>query len=209
MLTYHVATELVEPLARLGITGFDSFLTYAGGDLIAPDPSKPNKRPVRRLTLEVGGRAKCYYLKQAPRVRLSKCISHLWQGRWPHVSAYREYKMLRFCRQRGIPVMQAVAWGEKRRAGWPLCGFLLVKQVIGEELPKRYLHAGQKKRRQLMHAYGALIGFMHRSNVKSKVRVRDIVCVAAEITDFRSGFVLIDRESGSPYPVKLPLATRS
>jgi hypothetical protein len=209
MLTYQVASELIEPLARIGITDFDSFLAYADGDLIAPDPAKPDKRPVRRVTLKIKGRAKHYYLKQAPHVRISKCINHLLQGRWPHVSAYREFKMLRFCRQQDIPVMRMVAWGEKRRLGWPLCGFLLVEEVFGDELPKRYLHAGQGERRQLMHAYGALIGFMHQRGVKSKVRVRDIICVTHRIVDFRDGFILIDRESGCPYKVRLSLAKRA
>jgi len=191
---FFIDPEIREPLIKEGFQGYKQFLSYSGGELV----SLQTKRPVRTLYLIVNGRRKKYFLKQVPSESPRVNIKRIRKGRPLHVNTFRELQMLKFYEEQGLPVMQAKGWGERRLGKWPLNGFLLVEEVQGAEFSDLYKSLSRPRQKQLLHAYGALVGYLHRSGISSRVRCRDIKCTTDSFDHFKQCMVIIDRECGKP-----------
>jgi hypothetical protein len=199
--------ELDDALRSQGLlgAGLDSLLAYSGGTLV----SRRKKRQVRTLELRVGGKTRCYFLKQA-RGEGRRVFRDLFRSRrTAQISTTRERDLVEVFRQAGFPVMRVVGWGERRRLGWPVAGILLVEKVDGEEYVARYQRSSLRQRRVMTRAYGRLVGQLHRAGIDSKVRPRDLICCSDDLQDPRSALVVIDRERGRRSRQPLSLALRS
>lgn len=203
--TMTIVDGLEPALAERGLQTFDDFLAYSD----ATPVSRRGKRPVRPLRLQVNGREEGFYLKQfrlTPRHLLVETVKR----RLPiQASTSRELAIIRLLEQHDVPVMTPAAWGERRRFGLPVAGFLLVRAVEGEPLVDRYLRATIPLQKRLRYLHGSLIGTLHQRGIFTKVRPRDVIVVRESWDNFRHSMVVIDRERGKTKPVKLPMPLRA
>ena len=189
----------------IGLQSYDDFIEFTGGELV----SRAEKSPVRKIMLESNGISSNYYLKQTAIFRyrtanqqtstkkhISSMLRMLRRGRWPHCRSFLEYLSVVYYQRLNIPVMEPIAWGEKRFLGWPLNGFVLVKESVGESLSVAFSNATENSRRKLAYSYGSLLGCMHYNGVFDGARCRDVICKTDDSRDFRKSLVAIDRERG-------------
>lgn len=87
--------------------------------------------------------------------------------------------------------MEPVAWGERRQLGLPACGFLVVREVAGQEVAELFDQADGWEKRVLMEDAGRLIGRLHAKGFFHPVRLKDLIHT-------EGGMVLIDRETSKP-----------
>ena len=165
--------------------------------------SRPSKRSVRTLYLDIAGKKRKYFLKQACAQSLHAVLKALRRLQPPHSDTSREVLLLELFRDQGIPVMNPVAWGEHTVLGWPIRGFILVEEVVGNKFVDVYRGASLRVRRRLFRLYGELVGALHRKGIDSNVRPEDLICVSDNYANFRNCFVVIDCERGYPHLVKL------
>ncbi len=191
-------------MANIGISQFNDFTNYSGGVLV----SRPSKRQVRTLYLDVAGHRKKYFLKQAGPQPVADILKAWRCCQWPCSEMARELLIIQLFRDQGIPVMNPVAWGERRGFGWSMGGFMLVEEVVGREFVEVYRTALPHNRRRLMRVYGELLGTLHQRGIDSKVHPRDLICVSEDFHSFRTCLVVIDRERGQTHLVDLSLQDR-
>lgn len=84
------------------------------------------------------------------------------------------------------------------RLGVPQDGFIMTREVEGENLEDLFLAADAKGRAAIMDRLGTLVAGLHRDGFYATVRIRDIICSPRE--DGESELVLIDRETRNPAP---------
>jgi tRNA A-37 threonylcarbamoyl transferase component Bud32 len=147
---------------------------------------------VQQLTRVSGG---VFYLKRVGPESLKIHLRTLLCGRRPHSGALRELTLLQSLRHAGFQTMEPVAWGERRRFGFPLDGFLVVRKVQGDEVANLFDGMDGSRRRRLMEETGRLIGRLHAKGFFQPVRLKDLILA-------ESGLVLIDRETSKPWPVR-------
>jgi hypothetical protein len=188
----------------MGLSEFQDFVDYSDGLVV----SRPSKRPVRSLYLTVAGHRRKYFLKQAWGESIRGVLKALCRHQAPHSSAIRELFIIELFRDQGIPVMNAVAWGEHKVFGWPVAGFLLVEEVVGGNFVNAYREVSLRIRRRMMWVYGELMGALHQRGIRSNVLLRDLIFTSQVYTTFRKCLVVIDREHGLPYSVNISLKQR-
>ena len=152
-----------------------------------PD-GNPYKK-VQRLTVEDGS---VFYLKQIGREPSKHHLRTLFCGHIPYSRALRELRMLKKLRSAGFITMEPVAWGERRCFGVPLDGFLVVREVRGEEVSELYKRSSGLEKRILLETVGRLVGQLHAKGFFQPVRLKDLILTEA-------GLVLIDRETSKPW----------
>jgi len=200
-----VRPEYEKPLrAVLPLDDHDRMMTFSGGEEVGRNPRKV----VRRIVCGAEGDGGVYYLKQAWHRGALDWMRAAMRSRGVRIVTDRERHMLALHRKAGIPVMQEVAWGRKALAGVPLSGFLVVQGVEGVDFAEAYHRIGERERRDLMGAYGALVGSMHTRGLDALARTTDVFCVSDRYDDFTRAFVLIDREWGALTLVPMPLKRR-
>lgn len=133
-----------------------------------------------------------FYLKQTGREPFMYYLRMLLCGHIPCSGALRELKMLQTLRRAGFMTMEPVAWGERRRFGFPVSGALVVREVRGREAADLFEHADGPDRRILMDAAGRLVGQLHAAGFFQPVRLKDLIRT-------EEGLVLIDRETSKPW----------
>lgn len=138
------------------------------------------------------GDGSVFYLKQTGRKPFKYYLRTLLCGHISHTGALRELKMLQELRSAGFLTMEPVAWGERRRFGFPVSGALVVREVRGREVADLFRHADGPDRRILMEAAGRLIGQLHAAGFFQPVRLKDLIRT-------EEGLVLIDRETSKPW----------
>ena len=103
----HINESIKSSLAKIRISEFQDFMNYSAGKLV----SRPSKRHVRTLYLDVAGRKRKYFLKKtgipSPQEVL-KALCRLWPL---HSDTSHELLLLELFRDQGIPVMNPLAWG--------------------------------------------------------------------------------------------------
>ncbi len=144
---------------------------------------------VQQLPRVSGG---VFYLKRVGPESLKIHLRTLLCGRRPHSGALRELTLLQSLRHAGFQTMEPVAWGERRRFGFPLDGFLVVREVKGDEVANLFNRSTGREKRALMEAAGQLIGRLHSKGFFQPVRLKDLILTEA-------GLVLIDRATSKPW----------
>ncbi len=200
----HVDESIRPSLANIGISEFQDFVNYSTGQLV----SRPSKRHVRTFYLEVAGKKRKYFLKQTGIQPIQVALKAWCRFQLPRSDTARELLLLELFRNHGIPVMNPVAWGERRVFGWSICGFILLEEVVGKEFVEVYRAVSLPRRRRLMWVHGELMGALHHMGIESKVHPRDIICISQDYTTFRKCLVVIDRERGCTHPINISLQDR-
>lgn len=171
--------------------------------------SRPSKRHVRTLYIDVAGQKRKYFLKQTGMQSLQVALKAWCKFQLPRSETARELLILELFRDHEIPVMNPVAWGECRVLGWSVRGFILVEEVVGREFVEVYRDASLRSRRRLMRVHGELMGTLHQKGIETKVHLRDLICVSQDYETFRKCLVVIDRERGLTRQVNISLTQRA
>ncbi|MDH5588252.1 MAG: hypothetical protein OEZ05_16670 [Nitrospirota bacterium] len=202
--TLYINPTLRPSMANIGISEFKDFAKYSEGTLV----SRPSKRQVRTVYLDVAGHRKKYFLKKAGPQSVREILKAWCCYQRPCSEMARELLIIQLFRDQGIPVMNPVAWGERKGLGWSMGGFMLVEEVVGREFVEVYQTASPQIRRRLMRVYGELLGTLHQKGIDSKVHPRDLICTSEDYETFRKCLVVIDRERGQTDLVDLSLQDR-
>lgn len=133
-----------------------------------------------------------FFLKCSEKEPPGRYLRTIFSGRFPHSAAVRELCMLQKLQTAGFETMESVAWGEQRKFGIPVRGFLLVQEVKGEEFSDLFSQADGRKKKVLMREAGALIAKLHTAGFFQPVRLKDLIRT-------EQGLVLIDRETSKPW----------
>ncbi|MEX2491419.1 MAG: lipopolysaccharide kinase InaA family protein [Nitrospirales bacterium] len=177
----HINATIRPVLANIGISQFKDFSHYSGGALV----SRPAKRRVRTLYLDVDGQRRKYFLKQAGSQSVQEVVKAWCRFQLPCSDVVRERSIIQLFHDHGIPVMNPVGWGECKIFGCSRGGFMLVEEVVGQEFVEVYRAASLRSRRRLLWVHGELMGTLHHQGIDSKVHPRDLICVSEDYADFR------------------------
>lgn len=179
-----------------GLETLDEFLHSPVGELL---DSGRNGRELRRITIGLQGQTRTFYLKRLAREPFMKLAQMLLFGYLPRSGPMREQLLLSRLNRAGFATMKTVAYGEKRRLGWPVAGFLLVEEVQGQDVAEFYRACPPVMRAQLLSALGRFFGRLHGAGFFQPVRLKDIF-LRGTFDGPGNGyeFVLIDRETSKP-----------
>ena len=181
-----IEPSLEKPLRLLGFEAFESWMRCAEGESV----SRGRSGDVVRLN--IGGEA--FFLKRRHGESPMAMIGMLLHGHRPLGGAMREVRMLEQLSSCGFDVMQAAAYGERRRWGLPYESFLLARAVTGESAAGIYQNVGPMARRDLMQRIGMLTGQLHAAGFFDHLRPKDL------IVEPDGTLTLIDRECRHPWP---------
>ncbi len=185
----------------LGDAGFDSpetLLEGAVGELLDADGQG---RELRRLKIDWQGKSRSFYLKRVGTEPAGKLLRMLVYGRKPSSGPIRELMMIQALQDAGIDVMRPVAWGEERRGGMPVRGFLLVEGVAGHDVAELFEPLAPADRNALCRALGCFVGRLHLGGFFQVVRLKDVFWSMGEAgPGAEHVFTLIDRETSKPWP---------
>lgn len=151
-------------------------------------------RDVRRLDLD----GQKLYLKRCHTEKLSSALESYCRGKLAHSKPYKEMLQFRYLTHRHFAVAEVVAAGEELNYGIPLKGFIMTREVPGQDLARVYHAADKDTRRCIMSDFGSLLGRLHNCGFYGSTRLKDTFidgdpCKSPTLT-------LIDREARSPYP---------
>lgn len=167
--------------------------------------SKPTKREVRSFQLD----GDTYYLKRSPFEGFRK----FWRlkSKTPPVRTTldKERQIIRLFEQANIPVMQVVAYGEKKFLGIPVASLLVVNDVKGRAFQDVFTNETRTNRRKLAAAFGSLTAAVHNAGINSIVRIFDVLCTSRPSTNYRDCLAVIDREHGDLRQQPLDRKTRA
>ena len=190
-----INSDLVPALKEMGLAAYENFRDDDVGTILRQDSYQ---REVRLLDLDIDGYRQQFYLKRVGREPLTHSIRMLIQGRYPESSPMREKRLLLAMRQEGFSVMDVVAWGEERKFGFPVSGFLIAEKVHGDEVAKIYETLSAENKALLFRTIGRLSGRLHLAGFFQQVRLTDLICRYDENTG-QFSLTLIDRETGKPW----------
>lgn len=190
-----IDSRLNQALNEIGLIEYENFRDDNVGTILRRDSYH---REVRLLDVKIDGHLQQLYLKRVGREPLTHSIRMLIQGRYPESSPMREKLLLRSMQQEGFPVMDVVAWGEERRFGFPVSGFLIAEKVHGDEVAKIYDTLSSDEQALLFRSIGSLLGNLHLAGFFQQVRLTDLIC-RYEKNKNRFCLTLIDRETGKPW----------
>ncbi|MDX9710849.1 MAG: lipopolysaccharide kinase InaA family protein [Trichloromonas sp.] len=197
MIWWQAAADFRSYLATAGLDSFQALMTAPVGELLDRDKGG---RELRRITIPVHGGSQQLFLRRIGREPLGVLLRMLLFGRIPRCGPLREKMMIDALTAASLPVMGALAWGEERRFGLPVRGFLLVEGVQGTDLGHLFATlAPTDRRRELSESFGAFVARLHGAGFFQPVRLKDVFCVSRPDG---YGFTLIDRETSKPWPVR-------
>jgi hypothetical protein len=190
MIRLHIKPTFQPLLEANNLSSYSQIMQTSSGTIIEEDCS----RDVRRLDLD----GQKLYLKRCRREKLSSALESYCLGKLAHSKPYKEMLLSRLLAELDFDVAEVVAAGEELRFGVPVKGFIITREVIGQDLALVYRAADKGTRRCIMSGFGSLMGRLHDCGFYGSTRLKDIFidgdpCKSPTLT-------LIDRESRSPYP---------
>jgi hypothetical protein len=190
MIRLHINPTFQPLLEAHNLSSYSQIMQTSNGTIIEEDYS----RDVRRLDLD----GQKLYLKRCRREKLSSALESYCLGKLAHSKPYKEMLQFRFLSHLDFAVAEVVAAGEELKYGMPLQGFIITREVTGQDLALVYRAADKSTRRCIMSDFGSLLGRLHTSGFYGGTRLKDIIidgdpCKSPTLT-------LIDRETRSPYP---------
>ncbi len=182
--------EIYRPwLMQLGLVSFEEFMFADVGSVI----QKNETRDIRRVEGD-GGVA---YLKRRLVTSIAQSLEMFCTGRRARTAPFSEYIHVCSLKRFEFPVMTVIAAGERRRCGFPHCGFILVDEVRGVPLDEVLEQDGpQARKTELLQSFGRLLARLHERGFYASLRPKDVIVSARNGTSL----VMIDRETRHPYP---------
>jgi hypothetical protein len=186
----HVVPEVLTLFQAAGIADFSTLLKEAMGESISKNEQGTE---VRRLVLMGEQGEERFFIKRRGKEPRARLLMMLLFGLRPRSGPLREQLLVERLKAAGFATMEPVAWGEKRRFGMPLGGFLVVRQVPGTDVATLFDRASGKQRLHLMTQMGTVVGRLHAQRFFHVVRLKDLIQTDTDM-------VLIDRETSKPCP---------
>lgn len=132
-------------LAAAGLTTFDAFMNAKA----EPAVSKHRHRETVPLEIDVDGSPKRFFLKRVFRVPPAHAIWPVFRLRSGYSQPAREWAACKSMREAGLPAMERVAFGERRKLGVPAQAFILVAASPYLHTLEEWLTPGFKRPRAL------------------------------------------------------------
>lgn len=133
-----IEPAFAKALRDAGLSDFDAFMQVAGG----PPTSKHKRRETLPIEIEMDGERKTFFLKRVFKVPLKHTLWPRLRGEPGRSQPALEWQRCRDLTRAGIPVMRAVAYGERCRFGLPSQAFLLVQAVPMPDTLENWLVPG-------------------------------------------------------------------
>lgn len=154
-------------LEQAGLADFDTLMAGEVGEAI----KQKDQTSVRRVVLPTGE----FYLKRSTGDSPGRIVRALLSGHGVHVSCWREMQMARELASAGFAVMRPAAWGEQRRCGVGMAGFMLAHAVPGMGLDAVFNQGDEVVRRRALMAMASLLGRLHVAGFYPSLRLRDLI----------------------------------
>ncbi len=198
--------EIITPESPFGKVGVSGTLTQVlDGSVTTPFSVEPG-RFVYYLQSPDGN----YYLKRSTYQTPRSVLRHLLRGRRAHTDAVSEGIAVRVLTDKGFSVMEPAAWGEELWLGiWPRRGFLLVKEVVGEEMVN-FLDTEEVSslKDSSLEAMGDYVGRLHGMGFYHAPRVRDYLIKRSKLADRNAvELTMIDIDFKGLGPIPRPFDT--
>lgn len=190
MIRLQLNSNYAELLAANRLADYQGLMNREIGALVEQNED----REIRRLSL--GGHS--FYLKRVRREKAGSALESYLGGRLAHSKPYREMQQCNSLRWNGFEVAEVVAVGEELRFGLPVGGFIMTREVPGQDLLQWYRQAGKRGRRHIARHFGALVGNLHRRGFYGSIRLKDVISEDEPGEQMR--LTMIDREVRNPIP---------
>lgn len=190
MIRLQINNSYQDLLAANQLGSYSSLMHTEAGTVIEQN----EQRDVRRLILG----EQCFYLKRVNCEKITSAFESYLAGKAAHSKPFKEMLHYGFLRDRGFDVAEVVAVGEQLKLGIPNAGFIMTKEVPGQDLSRVFQVADQETRLSIMRRFGALVGNLHNYGFFGSIRLKDIIC-SGEPAEAMT-MTLIDREVRNPYP---------
>ncbi len=189
---YHLNQQFNQCFQGGGIKNNVEFFKAPMGKLIASEPGQN----VRFIKLPLDGQETGFYLKQnfirpkaIKRFLLKGWITPLWTT--------QEAIMTEILAKHDIPVATIAIWGEKLLFGKiPVGGFMLTREIVGEEVVDMFETGDLKQRRHVLYAVGANMAKLAEIGFYNSPRLRDYICTSDSSKKLE--LAIIDREVRVP-----------
>jgi hypothetical protein len=172
---------------------YSSIMQTSSGTVIEED----SLRVVRRLEFD----GQNLYLKRTKSEKTSSAFESYCRGKMAHSRPYKEMLQFRYLAGLGFTVAEVVATGEELNCGIPGKGFIITREVSGQDLALAYLAADENARLCIIAEFGSLLGRLHDKGFFGSTRLKDIF--VDDDPCFSPTLTLIDRETRNPYPKKI------
>jgi hypothetical protein len=106
----------------------------------------------------------------------------------------------RLLEQLGFDVAEVGAAGEELHYGVPAKGFIMTREVQGQDLSRVYREADKARRNSILGDFGSLLGRLHSNGFFGSTRLKDIISSGKPGDSLK--LTLIDRETRNPYRKK-------
>jgi len=141
-----------------------------------------------------------FYLKRTRAEKFSSALESYCRGRLAHSRPFKEMLQFRLLEQLGFDVAEVVAAGEELHYGLPEKGFIITREVQGQDLPLVYREADETVRNSILGDFGSLLGRLHSNGFFGSTRLKDIISSGKPGDSLK--LTLIDRETRNPYRKK-------
>ena len=197
MIRLQINPAFTDLLRSCNLHSYSRIMQTSDGEIIEDN----DERDVRRLSLD-GTKV---YLKRTRFERLSPALESYCHIRMAHSKTFREMIQLHSLEELGFDVAEVVAVGEKLRLAIPREGFLITREVPGQDLARIYHSANKVDRNHIMGHFGSLLGRLHDHGFFGSTRLKDVISRGDPGGSFK--LTLIDRETRNPYPKRVDRKT--
>ncbi len=128
-------------LAQAGLAELSALLEFADGDCLSRHP----RGKTSRFQLPDG---QTIFIKQDYYTKLDPILRQLYKGQWPpQPNTERERRALLMLTAYDIPVPKVIAWGQRRRLGFPHQGVMVMLPLPGKALDEYLLAEPESAKR--------------------------------------------------------------
>ena len=187
MIRLHIDPHYLSLLQQQDLALYEQFMHCSAGDMIDSD----HRRDIQKIRL--GERS--YFLKRTHYEKTSSAVESYLSGKLAHAKPFKEMLQISYLRQRGFNTAEVAAAGEELRFGVPAGGFILTREVSGQEFSEKFSQATAEERRELLSQFAKLIGQLHRKGFFLSVRLKVLFYNSQ---DGVPKLILIDREARNP-----------
>ena len=139
-----------------------------------------------------------FYLKRTRVEKFTSALESYCRGRLAHSRPFKEMIQFRWLEKLDFDVAEVVAVGEELRFAVPMKGFIITREVPGQDLAQVYRAAEIASRNNIMSHFGSLLGRLHNHGFFGSTRLKDIISSGDPGNSMK--LTLIDRETRNPYP---------
>jgi len=190
MIRLQINPAFAELLRSSNLHSYSQIMHTSRGDIVEEN----SLRDVRRLDLD----GITFYLKRTRSEKLASALESYCRFRLPHSRPFKEMMQFKLLEQLDFDVAEVVAAGEELRFAVPVRGFIITREIPGQDLARVYRMADKTGRNNILSQFGCLMGRLHSSGFFGSTRLKDIISAGSPQASMK--LILIDRETRNPYP---------